>query len=121
MLQLIRDTECQTFKTFEEAGHWLLAQAGVRSVRTKRLGGRWALCEDLADGPCSVMATTSVDDTRPIQARLLQLFCEEWSTALGFELAGMPIKSPSPRPSLRSSRLPSYMISERAHIATFGY
>ena len=61
MLQLVRGTECYAFKTFEDAGHWLLAQAGVRNVRIKRRGGRWALCEDLAEG-CSVMATTSVDD-----------------------------------------------------------
>jgi hypothetical protein len=121
MLQLVRGTERHTFKTFEEAGHWLLAQAGVRNVRIKQLGGRWALCEDLAEGPCAVMATTSVDDSRPIQARLLQLFCEEWSSALGFELAGTPVKSQAPRPSRRSSSLQSYMVSERAYIATFGH
>jgi hypothetical protein len=121
MLQLVRGTECHTFKTFEDTGHWLLAQAGVRNVRIKLLGGRWALCEDLAEGPPSVMATTSVDDSRPIQARLLQLFCEEWSATLGFELAGAPVKSQAPRPLRRSASLQSYMVSERAHIAAFGY
>lgn len=120
MLQLVRGTECYAFKTFEDAGHWLLAQAGVRNVRIKRRGGRWALCEDLAEG-CSVMATTSVDDFRPIQARLLQLFCEQWSGALGFELAGTPVESRPRLPRRQSSGLRSYMISERAHIATFGY
>ena len=65
MLQLLRGTECHTFKTFDNTGHWLLARAGVMNVRIKRLGGRWALCEDLAEGSY-VMATTSVDHSRPI-------------------------------------------------------
>lgn len=120
MLRLVRSTESHAFKTFEEAGHWLLAQAGVKNVRIKRLGARWALCEVLKDGS-SVMATMSVDDPRPPQARLLQLFCEEWSAALGFELVGTRVQSPSPAPLRRSSSPKSYLVSERAYIATFGY
>ena len=49
-----------------------------------------------------------------------QLFCEQWSGALGFELAGAPVESRPRLPRRQSSGLRSYMISERAHIATFG-
>ena len=59
MLQLVRGTECYAFKTFEDAGHWLLAQAGVRNVRIKRRGGRWRLVRTWRK-VVPVMATTSV-------------------------------------------------------------
>ncbi|MEH2576522.1 hypothetical protein [Bradyrhizobium sp. AZCC 1708] len=120
MLQLVRGNDCHSFKSHEELGQWLLAQAGVRNLRVRRLGGMWALCEDLEEG-YSVLARMSVDDSRPVQAQLLRLFAEQWAEALGFELAGMALQQRKRQPRLRRSNVRSYMISERAHISAFGY
>jgi hypothetical protein len=120
MLQLVRGDECHSFKDFEGAGHWLLAQAGVKNPRVKRAGGMWTLSEELEEGS-AILAAMSVDDPRPVQARLFQYFCEQWSKGLGFEMSGKPLDRSAQRSRLQRSTVQSYMISERAYIATFGY
>src|SRR5215510_11227727 len=111
MLQLVRGNERHIFKNYEKLGQWLLAQAGVRNLRVRRLGGMWALCEEVEEG-YSVLARMSVDDPRPVQAQLLRLFSEQWAGALGFELIGMPLQLPKRQPRLRTSNVPSYMLNE---------
>jgi hypothetical protein len=120
MLQLVRGNEHHSFKSYEELGQWLLAQAGVRNLRVRRVSGMWALCENLEEG-YSVLTRMSVDDCRPVQAQLLRLFSEQWAGELGFDLIGMPLQRPGRPPRRPRSIARSYMTSERAYIAAFGY
>ena len=109
-----------SFESLEEAGRWLLKQAGVRKLAiARRPGGVWALCEKRDDGTRQVLIETVARSGMEAMPILFRKFYEEWVTTLGFEAVRQ--RKPTEALSRRKYSQPSYLISESAYIAAFGY